>query len=280
VSERTAASVARALVGASHPEPCAAVTVTATVLSAAAGRSPAGCVLVAATVLTGQLSVGWCNDTVDRERDRIAGRRDKPVALGQVSARTTGTAAGLALTACVPLSLANGLWAGLVHLVAVAWAWAYDLGLKRTLASWLPYAVSFGLLPAFVTLGLPGSPLPPAWATAASALLGVGAHLANVLPDLDDDLATGVRGLPQRLGRRRSRVLATAALVAASAVLVFGPPGAPGLAGWLALAAVAAVAAVGVAAPGRDRSRAPFLAAVAVAGIDVALLVLRGSALT
>jgi 4-hydroxybenzoate polyprenyltransferase len=280
VRARTAVRTARALVRACHPGPCAAVTVTATVLSAAAGRSPAGCVLVAATVLTGQLSVGWCNDTVDRERDRTAGRRDKPVALGLVSARTTGTAAGLALAACVPLSLANGVWAGLVHLVAVACAWAYDLGVKRTVASWVPYAVSFGLLPAFVTLGLPGHPLPPAWATTASALLGVGAHLANVLPDLDDDLATGVHGLPQQLGRRRSRVLATAVLVAASGVLAVGPPGPPGPAGWLGLAAAAAVAVAGVAGPGRDRSRAPFLAAVAVAGIGVALLVLRGSALT
>src|SRR3712207_7375206 len=33
--------------------------------------------------------------------------------------------------------------------------------------------------------------------------LGVGAHLLNVLPDLEDDAATGVRGLPHVLGPRR-----------------------------------------------------------------------------
>ncbi len=268
-----------ALVRASHPGPGAAVTAVATVLAATAGRGPGGSLLVAATFLSGQLSIGWCNDTVDRDRDRASGRTDKPVALGEVSSRVTGTAAGVALAACVPLSLANGLAAGIVHLVAVGWAWAYDLGLKRGAASWLPYAVSFGLLPAVVTLGLPGHPWPPGWAIAAGSLLGVGAHFANVLPDLDDDRATGVLGLPQRLGRRGSRWAATATLVAASAVLAFGPPGPPGVIGWLGLALAVGLAGAGIAAPRPDRSRVPFLAAIGVAAVDVALLLLRGGAL-
>ena len=48
---------------------------------------------------------------------------------------------------------------------------------------------------------------PPAWMMATGAVLGVGAHLLNALPDLADDDATGVRGLPQRLGAGRVRVL-------------------------------------------------------------------------
>jgi hypothetical protein len=50
-----------------------------------------------------------------------------------------------------------------------------------------------------VTLALPEPALASPWAFAAGALLGVAAHFANVLPDLDDDRATGVRGLPQSL---------------------------------------------------------------------------------
>ncbi len=46
--------------------------------------------------------------------------------------------ARLAAAACVPLSLASGWRAGVAHLVAVAGGWAYDLGLKRTVWSWLP----------------------------------------------------------------------------------------------------------------------------------------------
>ena len=82
-----------------------------------------------------------------------------------------------------------------------------------------------------MTLGLPGAPWPAWWAVLAAALLGVGAHLANVLPDIDGDLATGVRGLPQRLGAATVRALIPVPLLAATCLLVFGhaPPGCGGL---------------------------------------------------
>lgn len=270
------------VVRACHPEATVAVTVLVTALAAASGRTPAACVLLGAAVMCGQLSVGWSNDLVDAARDSAAGRTDKPLAAGTVSPGTVAAAAGAALAACVVLSLAAGRLAGAAHLTGVAAAWAYNLGVKRTAASWVPYALAFGLLPAFVTLGLPGQPWPPGWAMAAGALLGVGAHLTNVLPDIEADLAAGVRGLPQRLGRRRIRVLAPLPLLAASAVLVVGPPGPVGRAGWAALAVTAALAAATTTAtsPGaRPGSRLPFLTTLAMALTAVALLVLHGGSL-
>ena len=267
-----------ALLAATHPGPALAVTVGAAGLAAAAGQDARWVALCAAMVLAGQLSIGWSNDALDWRRDAASGRQDKPVARGAVGPRTAWRAAAAAALACVPVSLAYGLAAGATHLVAVASGWAYNLGLKRTALSWLPYAVSFGLLPAFVVLGLPGSPLPPAWAILAGALLGVGAHLANVLPDIDDDLATGVRGLPHRLGRRWTRWLATAALLSATVLLVAGPPGRVDGLGWAALALVAGLVLAG-AALAAARPRAPFLVTIAVAGVDVLLLLSRGPTL-
>lgn len=270
------------LVRACHPEPTLAVTVLVTVLAVASGRGAGGCVLVAGAVLSGQLSVGWCNDRVDLVRDLAAERRDKPLVAGGLGRRTVSVAAGCALGLCVPLSLASGLAAGAVHLAGVAAAWGYNLGLKRTAVSWLPYAVGFGALPAFVTLGLPGHPWPPAWSTAAGALLGVGAHFTNVLPDIDADLAAGVRGLPQRMGRRRARAVAPLPLLAASAALVFGPPGPVGREGWVALAVTCALAVATVLPAGSGAgaySRLPFLATLLMAATAVALLVLHGAAL-
>lgn len=182
------------LLRACHPEPALTVTVLVTALAATAGRGPLGCLLVASAVLTGQLSVGWCNDRLDRERDIAAGRADKPLATGDLAGSTVSRAAATALALCVPLSLASGALAGAAHLTGVAAAWAYNLGVKRTALSWLPYALGFGLLPAFVTLGLPGHPWPPGWIVGAGALLGVGAHLTNVLPDIEDDLRAGCAG--------------------------------------------------------------------------------------
>lgn len=268
------------LLRACHPEPALTVTVLVTALAATAGRGPLGCLLVASAVLTGQLSVGWCNDRLDRERDIAAGRADKPLATGDLAGSTVSRAAATALALCVPLSLASGALAGAAHLTGVAAAWAYNLGVKRTALSWLPYALGFGLLPAFVTLGLPGHPWPPGWIVGAGALLGVGAHLTNVLPDIEDDLRAGVRGLPHRLGRRRARAVAAGLLLGACAALVFGPPGTVGPAGWAALAVTGGLSVAVVlpgAAGGDPRSRRPFLATLAMAAIAVALLLLRGA---
>jgi 4-hydroxybenzoate polyprenyltransferase len=266
-----------ALVRACHPEPSLAVTSITTGLALSAGRG-GGSGWVAAALLSGQLSIGWCNDWIDADRDRTTERRDKPAARGELSPATVRTAAFTAAAACVPLSLAMGRDAGLLHLAAVAVAWAYNLRLKSTALSWLPYALAFGAIPSIVTLGLPGSPWAPAWATTAGALLGVGAHLANVLPDLADDAATGVRGLPHRIGERWSAALSALLLLAATAVLAVGPKDA-GVTGAVALAGAAAVTATGLVLARRPGSRAPFRAAIVVAAVDVALLLAGGSSL-
>jgi 4-hydroxybenzoate polyprenyltransferase len=263
-------------VRACHPGPTVAVTTLVVALAVVSGRDAAGCALVAAAVLAGQLATGWCNDAVDADRDTVAGRTDKPIVEGVVSVGVVRAAAVVALVLCAPLSLAAGALAGTVHLVGVAAAWAYDLGLKATAASWLPYAVGFGSLPAFVTLGLPGHPWPAWWVLLAAALLGCGAHLANVLPDIGADLATGVRGWPQRLGATRVRMLVPVPLLVASVLLVFGPPGSPGAASWAALAAAVALTGAGLLAGGRS-PRVPFAATIAVAAVDVLLLLASGT---
>ncbi|MGZ0147088.1 UbiA family prenyltransferase [Kribbella sp. WER1] len=265
-------TVLRGLALACHPGPTVAVTALVTAVAWSAGRSPAGCLLVAATILTGHLSIGWSNDAIDAARDTIVNRRDKPVVRGLVSRRTLAIGAGLMLVITVPVSLANGFAAGLVHLGFVACAWAYNLGLKSTVVSWLPYAVAFGGLPSFVTLGT-AQVWAPWWATAAGALLGIGAHLANVVPDLADDLATGVRGWPQRLGRY-ARLVAPLPLAAATVLLVVAPAGAIGVVGWVALAVVAVLLVVIVV--WRD---APFLVTIGIAAVSIVSLVLRGHAL-
>ncbi|MFF3679538.1 UbiA family prenyltransferase [Streptomyces sp. NPDC002120] len=260
------------LLAACHPLPAAAVTLFSAALAAAAGRGLPGAAVTVGAVAAGQLSVGWCNDRADLRRDLATGRRDKPLVAGTVSAAAVTRSAALALLLCVPLSLAGGLLAGAVHLVGVAAAWAYNLRLKSTAASWAPYALAFGLLPAFVTLGLPGAPWPPPWLTAAAALLGAGAHFANVLPDIEDDLATGVVGLPQRLGVRRSATLAALLVLGSTAALIAGPPGPVTAYGWGLLAATAAALLL---AARRPAGRLPFLTTMAVAAADVVLLLVE-----
>ncbi|HEX6501207.1 MAG TPA: UbiA family prenyltransferase [Micromonosporaceae bacterium] len=265
------------LVRACHPEPTAAVTVGAALLAVVVGRSPAGVAAVAVAVLASQLAVGWCNDALDAGRDALTGRADKPIPAGLVSRRTVAVGAVVAALATVPLSFLSGPRAAAALLLALVSGLLYDWPLKFTMLSVVPYLVSFGALVAFVPLGLPGAPAPPAWLVVAGALLGAGAHFANVLPDLDDDARTGVRGLPHRLGRTGSWVAATVLLASATGALAFGPPGPPS---WAALLIVAGtVVALGVAgyAARTAGSRAAFRAVLLVAVADVTLLLLAGS---
>jgi len=277
VRTRAATTTLRGLALASHAGPTVLVTVLAGFFAVGVGSGAGTTALVTAAVLSGQLSVGWSNDWLDARRDRAVERADKPVVAGLVSVRQVHAAALLAAAACVVLSLATGLVAGLVHLVAVASAWSYNAWLKSTVWSWAPYAVSFGLLPLFVVLAAPGDRVAAPWAMAATALLGVGAHVANTLPDLEDDRATGIRGLPHRLGRTGASVLAPAVLVAAVGVVVLGPPGPPTTVAWVggAVSVVLAVSA-GVVAVRRTTSRLPFALSMAVAAVCAVLLVLAG----
>ena len=246
------------------------MTVAALGYAIAVGRSASGTVLVGLAVLGGQLCIGWQNDATDAPRDLAVGRKDKPIATGAVARRTVGGAALLAGFVTVPLSLASGWRAGAVHLTAVGSAAAYNGRLKSGPASFAPYVVSFGLLPAFVTLGARGSPLPPWWVVAGTASLGCSAHFLNVAPDREGDLATGVRSLPHRLGHRPTAFIAAILGLASSALLAFGSGHATPVkvAGF---SVTAGLALFGTFAAARG-SRSGFRAIVLVALVDVALL--------
>jgi heme o synthase len=271
-------SRAVALLKSSHPEPGGAVTVAMTLLAIGVGHRGWSIVGVFAAVAATQLAVGWVNDWLDADRDRIAGRRDKPVASGAVSRRTVGIAGLISALAIPILGLPFGAKATICITLVGIFALLYDWPLKSTPLSVVPYLVAFGLLPAFVVVALPGHPTPPAWLVAAGALLGGGAHFANVLPDLADDAATGVRGLPHRIGATWSQVAAAGLLLAATLTLVFGPPGPPSWVGIAAAAAAVVVIPIGWYAARRARGRpvAMFRAVIVVALIDVLLLVFSG----
>lgn len=260
-----------------HPGPTLTVTFAVTALAWTAGQTPARLSWVALAVLAGQLAVGWCNDARDGDRDRLAGRVEKPVVRGWVSARQLAVAAGFAAAACVPLSyLAGGPIGGSAHVLAVASALGYDLWLKATPWSLVPWMVSFGLVPVFVSYGLQ-PPAPAAtWVVLVCVLLGAGAHLANAARDILSDKVAGVTGLAGVLGSDLSRAIAVAALLSATAVLLrqLALPGAAALAIFIAMVIAALLAARW------QNGRRLFEATLVIAIVDVALLLSVGGAIT
>ena len=267
-----------ALALSTHPGPGLAVTIMAVVLGFGVGLEPSRLVLLGLAVLANQVSVGLSNDWIDAERDRAVGRTDKPVAQGRIGVGAVRTAAWISAVLSILLTLPLGIAATVVHAVFIASAWSYNAGLKKTPFSVLPYVVSFGLLPAVVTLSRVDARFAAPWALGVGALLGIAAHFANVLPDLEDDRATGVQGLPHRLGRRLVSILTYVVLLLA-AVLEFIGTGAfafiPASIG-LALNVVVAIAGITIASrPTRWHFRLIIVAAI----VDVIVLALAGTRL-
>lgn len=270
---RTAGALARSC----HPGPTLAVTVLAGLLALAFDASLAVGAVVVVAVLSGQLVIGWSNDLIDAERDRADGRSDKPLAGAAVTRAVVIGALAAAGLITVAASLWLGWLPGLIHLVLVVGSGAiYNAGVKATLWSFVPYALAFGSLPAVVWLAASGTPgtagtqgSPPVWIVIVGALLGVGAHLLNVLPDLADDERHGIRGLPHRLGQCRTQLLAPALLTAGTLIVVVAPAGPVRPWGW----AVVVLALVLAAVAARGAGKTPFRAAVALALLSAGSLV-------
>jgi 4-hydroxybenzoate polyprenyltransferase len=285
MTTRSALARALALVRAGHPGPCLAITAIAVLLAVAAGAPSGELTIFAVSVLAGQFSIGWSNDYADARRDAAAGRTDKPLATGALGRSTVLVAALVALAVAFGLALAISPVTAAWLVPVVGAGWAYNAGLKATALSGLAYVAGFGPIPGLATSLLPGHPVPRPWALAAASLLGLGAHFANVLPDLADDRAAGVRGLPHRVagigGERTARSVAVALLVGASALIAFAPgtPDRSGAAVVLAVGGLAAAVVLGAVAV-RSRGRTPFRCALAIAGIDVLMFTLGGGALT
>jgi 4-hydroxybenzoate polyprenyltransferase len=192
-----------------HPAPTVAVTALSAVLGAILlaqdGRAiGGGWIATVAAVLGSQIFVGATNDLVDRDRDVRAGRRDKPLAAGELSSSAALWVGSVGLAMQLAASLRLGttfLWLGLV---ATGSALIYNLWLSRTPASAVPYVVSFGVLPVWVAVGVGVDVARVAVAPLLVAPFAAAAHLANVVRDFDVDRAQGSRNLAQMIGRDRA----------------------------------------------------------------------------
>lgn len=206
LADRLVASYPVALLRAGHPQVAVVTAVAVAGAAALSGRAADEVLLVACTVLVGQLLLGWRNDLRDRARD-AEHERDKPLVDGTLDAGSLWFASAVGALLVVPLSIANGVLAGLSHLLLLAIAWLAPL--RASALSPLPWAVSFALWPAFLSYGgycrclhADGTGAPTIAVTLLAALLGVGVHFLLALPGLVDDNKDGRRHLPLRVALR------------------------------------------------------------------------------
>ena len=180
-----------------------------TVGTAVCGGSWSSVALVFLASAAGQATVGWTNDVHDAAADRAAGRANKPTVRGELRPDDLRVPILVSATLTIPLSFVAAGWiGGAAHIAAVASALAYNFFLARTVWSWVPYAVSFALMPVFIAQASSPTLWPSFAIVLLSVLVGVTAHLLNAIPDIDIDRETGWGGLAVSLGKRRSMILA------------------------------------------------------------------------
>ena len=147
-----------------------------------------------------QVAVGVFNDYCDRDLDAIA-KPYRALPAGLVSPRSAlavgclavaialGTAATLGTPSLLVLSLGGGM--GIL----------YSVRLKRTVLSWLPYAIAYPIVPFWVWVSL-GKFRPESLQIFPVTIpFSLGIHLCNQLRDFDEDAAQGMKGLVQHLGK-------------------------------------------------------------------------------
>jgi len=215
-----------ALLKACHLGPTLTVTITSFLLATNLWwEGPA--YIIAFGVFLGQLLVGFTNDLTDYPDDLKHNRLNKPLVSGRITEKQLRTAIKIVAPFAVVVNIfcPLGIKGGLIYLFGVGMGISYNLYFKSTLLSPLPYAIAFAALVACIVVATDRNP--PLWLMGAASLLGVAAHFANVLKDLDQDLTSGIKGLPQRLGKKYSRIIVSLLLISTTLLLNHTQPNTP-----------------------------------------------------
>mgnify|MGYP002402332203 CR=1 FL=1 len=165
-----------------------------------------------------QFSIGILNDYCDRHLD-AAGGRNKPIVLGMVRPHEALLAGLFMIVVSVVILLPLNLLALLAALGYLVLGQVYNLGLKSTPFSGIVFALAMPLLPLYAFAGVGHIPSMVIWFLPIGALLGVALHLANALPDVEEDAASKSNTLAVVLGVRGS-FIACPLLIVAVAILI------------------------------------------------------------
>jgi 4-hydroxybenzoate polyprenyltransferase len=261
--ERSPGGRIRSLVFLGHPGPSLLVTIVLVAIAGLAGRrvpDPTRILQLVGMMLPIQLCIGVVNDVVDLPADAVA-QPYKPLVRG-VLGRSRAAWIG-ALLGAIGLGIATTINPATLGLGAAALGagLAYDLGLRRTVLSWVPWWGGMAVLPLAAYASVGAIPSRVLILIPLSALIALGLHLANAQPDIDADRLAGARSFPVVIGARAARwvgpaALATAGLLALVLAIPLGQTG-PLLFGGIAVLALGLVA-VAVTRPPRPF---PILAA-------------------
>ncbi|MCZ4498992.1 MAG: hypothetical protein JWQ74_1545 [Marmoricola sp.] len=228
MSEVLTTSVARQRVRdplrCAHPKQAAVLALVVGVLADLDGRPAREALAAAGAVLVVQLSLGLSNDINDQEHDYRAQTPRKPIAAGRVDAANAGYWMTVLVLLAVPVSVMSGTVAGAALLATLPIGWIHNRWLHRTALSFLGWTLTAALIPAFLSYGGWAGTThggAPTWeVTAAAGAVGFCAHFVTSLGDLVADNKSGAHTLPLRVALKigAPRLLLLTVVVAAASV--------------------------------------------------------------
>ena len=193
-----------------HPFPVA-LNVAATVGLATIANDgiPAGWTLVrlAGAMFFVQAAIGASNDYCDRELDAET-KPYKPIVQGLLEPRTALVLAGAFVLVAGALSATLGPLSLAVGAIGLAAGLAYNVRLKRSILSPVPFMIALPALPFWVWVSVDRFTAELWWLIPFAPLAGLAVHLSNTLPDIEADSTAGVRGLAHTIGADATRRLA------------------------------------------------------------------------
>jgi 4-hydroxybenzoate polyprenyltransferase len=238
---------------------------------------------IAGIMLLVQFSISALNEWADADLDRTAGRQ-RPIPMGLVSPGTALTVAvGCAVAAFLLSTLANfGSMALLIVGLGLACGWAYDVWLKPTPLSFLPFAIAFPLMPFWIGLlaGRPASSLGVLFL--GGSPLATAIHLADAIPDRARDRSAGLRTLAVVLGEPGAELAAAGLLLVGTlvSIVVIVRGSTTSIAGLSLIPIVASLLVVSLSTSRAGNRRSPLLAKwilIAAAALSAVALVVSAS---
>jgi 4-hydroxybenzoate polyprenyltransferase len=224
-------SLVLALIQSAHIKQAVTTALVVGGVAMIAGRSAREVGVIILTVLTGQAILGWHNDLTDRTRDTAHQTPGKPLADGRLEPGTVWYAIVVAALVLVPLAVTTGITAGCLYLASVAVGMLGNVMFRTGVLSWWSWAVSFALIPYYLSYGGWGGralgPAPEPAMVVLAALLGIGIHFMRSVWGLVADHEDGWTYLPLKLamkvGATRLLAISTAyTVVIVVLFLVFG----------------------------------------------------------
>lgn len=198
----------RAILVMLHPIPVLAVLLATAAFAIILGSplSPGTFLRVVGTMAGIQMAIGALNDYVDLPLDRQT-KPWKPLVAGDLRPATALWLTVGGLTAALVLVAPLGMLPSSLAMLGAGAGVIYNLYLKPTIWSWLPYLIAVPLLPIWIWTALRGWDARLIWLYPLGAFMVVALYLADTLPDIQADTRYGVQGLAHRLGERRARVI-------------------------------------------------------------------------